>query len=69
MKLTADTINGVMMIEDFDQIGNLEFYEIVDSETFYDSLSTMKNDDLILATNVTLSLAKKIHQEYGITRF
>lgn len=69
MILTADTINGVMSILDTDEIGGREFYEIVSNEEFYESLNTITDNDLILVTcSVSLSLAKKIHKEYGITR-
>lgn len=68
MKLTADSINGVLIIDDFNILGGDEFFTIVDEITFYDSLDKLKPSDLIIASEVSLGMAKCIHAEYGITR-
>jgi hypothetical protein len=61
VKVSADTIHGVYY-SDFEQDENTEYNE----ETFYDSLSTLKDGEVIDAI-ISDEMIEKIQREYGIS--
>lgn len=59
LKLQADNISGVYAVDDFDGC------EVLDQESFYESLAS-NPDGKIIGAEVDSSMASKIESEYGI---
>lgn len=60
MKVQADKINGVYIVSEFEVCDHLL------PNDFYDELFLNFPDSI--GTDLSLSLAKKIHKEFGINR-
>ena len=61
-KLIADTINGVTLVDSFDDFHGIE---IIDEEAFMDNLDYLSDNDTI-GSEVSKSIYESIKEEYGV---
>ena len=61
-KLIADTINGVTLVDSFDDCHGIE---IIDEEAFMDNLDYLSDNDTI-GSEVSKSIYESIKEEYGV---